>query len=149
MFCKFLLESHLHIMTLVHTFAVLHCQFVVLDVVLYAQYSTRIVKQKQLQDRCIREIVSIWKIECRSTGFGTLRLYRMKNGTEELIAVNDMFSRLYRGRKAQRISYRIENVTKNEEGYYICYYELRGHGKLSSRKFHLLESGKSLMIHCW
>ena len=126
----------------------LHYQFVVLDVVLYAQYSTRIVKQKQLLDRCIREIGSIWDIECRYAGFGTLGLYRVKNGNEELVAINDRFSRLYRGRKMQSISYRIEITAENEDVYYICYSELRGHGKLSSRKFHLLENGKCLMIHC-
>ena len=120
--------------------------FFVLGVLLHANYITNTVKERQLNNTCIREPVQMWGIDCSTNGFGTLELYRVKNGTVRIVPNNISYSFSVQGHRMHNFVYDIETVTESEDVYYICHLDLTGHGTLYSKKFHLPAHSRGELI---
>ena len=115
----------------------------VLDVELVIQ---KIQKSTEVstKDSCNRKLVEKLRISCYTSGSGTLGLYRMKNGNWEAVkrvrARND-FSIAPRC-VSTGVAYHIGEVTKEHEGYYVCYFDTLNYERVPSKQFYLQVEGK-------
>ena len=105
-------------------------------------FSVSISGEREQKEKCSRKTADERQIICKATGHGKLGLYRLKNRTGELITRVRNESGFEGGHVVQKVFYKIEDATKKDEGDYICYFDTGDHGRLSSKKFHLLVDGK-------
>ena len=91
---------------------------------------------------CSKKTADKRKIICEAVGSGgTVRLYKLVNGTATLIkrVQNEIAS--IKGHYVRKVIYTIEDATKKHEGRYVCYFDIES-SRMASAEFHLKVDGE-------
>ena len=93
------------------------------------------------KNQCTARMTADWFIACRTIGPGTIVLYRLKNGTKEVLKGDETSSSLFNGMQEKLSLYHLKEATKKDEGTYICTLETPAYGGFS-RMMHFQLEGK-------
>ena len=93
------------------------------------------------KNQCTSRMTADWFIVCRAIGPGTIVLYRLKNGTKEVIKGAQTSSPVAWGMEYKLSLYHLKEATKKDEGKYICTLEMPAYGGFS-RMMHFQLEGK-------
>ena len=105
-------------------------------------YKSKHEVEEQQNDKCIRKISTVWEIQCAGFGLGILSLYRMKNGTLKLMRPSGTIGSTFEQYYVSKRFYTFRDVTKKDEGYFICYMDTTEYGRWASKQFYLPVNSK-------